>query len=72
MSDEELHCVISDLCQQVRDRDAEIERLRHAVKIAAKAFGDYAEIHAAKTPPDESKVRRNENLRDLCNEALTH
>jgi len=50
----------------------EIDRLRYALKIAAKTFQEYAEIHAAKTPPDENKVRRNENLRDLCNEALTH
>lgn len=28
MSREEDLCVISDLCQQVRDRDAEIKRLR--------------------------------------------
>ncbi len=42
---EDLRCVISDLCQQVRDRDAEIEILRHnldteernhAVEIAAR------------------------------------
>ena len=47
-----------------------IEKMRYTLKVAAKTFGEYAEIHAAKTPPDEIKVRRNENLRDMCNEAL--
>ena len=46
-------------------------RMRYALKIAAKTFGEYAEIHAAKTPPEGLKVRRNENLRDMCREALT-
>jgi hypothetical protein len=48
----------------------EIDRLRYALTIAAKTFGEYAEIHANKTPPDENKVRRNANLCELCNEAL--
>ncbi|NMF98435.1 hypothetical protein GPA27_13675 [Aromatoleum toluolicum] len=55
-------------CDRLTEENA---RLRHAVKIAAKTFGEYAEIHAAKTPPEGLKVRRNENLRDLCREALT-
>lgn len=29
--DEELRCVINDLCQEVRDRDAEIDMLRSAL-----------------------------------------
>ena len=52
-------------------KDAEIAQLRHALKIAAKTFSEYAAIHAAKTPPDAEKVRRNEALRDLCDEALS-
>lgn len=32
--DEDLRCVISDLCGQVRERDAEIERLRDTAGLA--------------------------------------
>jgi len=53
---QELRCVISDLCQQVRDRDSRIEQLEAALKVCADQFELYAQYHKMKMDQAQHKA----------------
>ena len=47
-----------------------VERLRVALERAAEQFADYANQHRAKSPPDLTKARVNDQMDELCRQAL--
>lgn len=71
-------CVIGFLGWNLIKAQGQRDRWRYRAEVRGLAlrrcesmFLRYVDIHKAKNPPDEDKIKRNQGMVDLCHDALT-